>query len=126
MPEPLFNLGQIVATPGALDAMAKTGDDPAVFLGRHVTGDWDDLEEFIEARLKGGQSDDHRAEPDRKRDFCAGLGRRDAQGGVGQSCSPNDAQAARRPKPAIRAVGISTGPSGSGAVFFARLRRLGG
>jgi len=44
MTKPLFDLGQIVATPGALDAMAKTGDDPAVFLGRHVTGDWGDLD----------------------------------------------------------------------------------
>ena len=44
MTKPLFDLGQIVATPGALDAMAKTGDDPGVFLGRHVTGDWGDLD----------------------------------------------------------------------------------
>jgi hypothetical protein len=44
MTKPLFDLGRVVATPGALEAMADTGDDPAVFLGRHVTGDWGDLD----------------------------------------------------------------------------------
>ena len=38
-----FALGQIVATRGALDAMGKTGDNPATFLQRHLSGDWGDL-----------------------------------------------------------------------------------
>jgi hypothetical protein len=41
--QPLFPLGQIVATPGALAALQKTGQTPAEFLSRHVTGDWGDL-----------------------------------------------------------------------------------
>lgn len=38
--KPLFSLGQIVATPGALEAMQEAGDNPATFLSRHVSGDW--------------------------------------------------------------------------------------
>lgn len=37
---PLFTMGQICATPGALDALEKNGQNPARFLARHVTGDW--------------------------------------------------------------------------------------
>lgn len=40
MSKQLFKLGQIVATPGALEAMNLSGDNAAVFLSRHVTGDW--------------------------------------------------------------------------------------
>lgn len=39
----LFPLGQVVATPGALNALA-TAEVPAIrYLQRHVTGDWGDL-----------------------------------------------------------------------------------
>jgi len=38
--KPLFNLGQLVATPGALAALEKSGQSPTDFLSRHVTGDW--------------------------------------------------------------------------------------
>ena len=41
--EPLFPLGRIVATPGALDALARANQSPQEFLNRHVTGDWGDL-----------------------------------------------------------------------------------
>jgi len=41
--KPLFNLGQIVATPGALAVLEKAGQQPGDFLSRHVTGDWGDL-----------------------------------------------------------------------------------
>lgn len=41
---PLFPLGQVVATPGAL-AYTQAGVDFAVLLGRHVSGDWGDLDE---------------------------------------------------------------------------------
>jgi hypothetical protein len=37
---PLFDLGQLVATPGALAALEKSGQSPMEFLTRHVTGDW--------------------------------------------------------------------------------------
>ena len=39
----LFELGQIVATPGALRALQKAEQLPAEFLDRHVAGDWGDL-----------------------------------------------------------------------------------
>jgi hypothetical protein len=42
---PLFNLGQIVATPGALAALQDAGQTPAEFLSRHVAGDWGQLEQ---------------------------------------------------------------------------------
>ncbi len=38
-----FVLGQIVATPGALEAFDKTGQTPTEFIHRHVLGDWGDL-----------------------------------------------------------------------------------
>ena len=38
--KPLFTLGQMVATPGALAALEKAGQQPGDFLARHVTGDW--------------------------------------------------------------------------------------
>jgi hypothetical protein len=41
----LFNLGQLVATPGALAALEKSGQNPMTFLSRHVTGDWGELSE---------------------------------------------------------------------------------
>jgi pilus assembly protein CpaF len=40
----LFSLGQIVATPGALAALAKAGQTPLDFLTRHVCGDWGELD----------------------------------------------------------------------------------
>jgi hypothetical protein len=43
--KPRFNLGQIVATPGALDALREAGQQPDEFLTRHVRGDWGDLDD---------------------------------------------------------------------------------
>ena len=43
--KPLFPLGQVVATPGALSALEDAGQNPLEFLHRHVTGDWGDLDE---------------------------------------------------------------------------------
>ncbi len=42
---PLFLLGQVVATPGALQALECAEQQPAEFLDRHVTGDWGELDE---------------------------------------------------------------------------------
>jgi hypothetical protein len=39
----LFDLGRVVATPGALAALEESGDDPYLYLGRHVTGEWGEL-----------------------------------------------------------------------------------
>ena len=40
---PLFPLGRLVATPGALALLADAGEDPAVLLARHVSGDWGEV-----------------------------------------------------------------------------------
>ncbi|MFC1961220.1 hypothetical protein ACFLYO_10995, partial [Chloroflexota bacterium] len=44
-PKPLFNLGQIVATPGALEALQTAEHNPSELITRHVTGDWGELSE---------------------------------------------------------------------------------
>ena len=41
--KPLFDLVQLVATPGALAALEKTGQNAMDFLSRHVRGDWGEL-----------------------------------------------------------------------------------
>ena len=41
--QPAFELGQIVATPGALAALKKSGQQPGEFLTRHVTREWGDI-----------------------------------------------------------------------------------
>ena len=42
-PLPRFELGKTVATPGALDALRRSGQSPADFLARHQRGDWGDV-----------------------------------------------------------------------------------
>ena len=41
--QPLFSLGQIFATPGALAALEKARQPPQEFLSRHVRGEWGEL-----------------------------------------------------------------------------------
>jgi len=36
----LFKLGAVVATPGALEAMERAGQQPWEFLAQHVQGQW--------------------------------------------------------------------------------------
>ncbi len=43
--QPRFPLGQVVSTAGALDALARAGQDPWPFISRHVSGDWGELDE---------------------------------------------------------------------------------
>ena len=38
-----FALGQVVSTPGALEAMANAGQDGRELLARHSRGDWGEL-----------------------------------------------------------------------------------
>ena len=38
-----FSLGQIVATPGALQLLQETGFSAAALIARHMHGDWGDL-----------------------------------------------------------------------------------
>ena len=40
---PLFSLGQIVSTPGALDAMKAAATSGFDLLRRHMTGDWGEV-----------------------------------------------------------------------------------
>ena len=41
--KPLFELGRVVGTPGALQALEDAEQDYSVLLTRHVTGDWGNL-----------------------------------------------------------------------------------
>jgi len=50
---PLFKLGQVVATPSAIDLLRSLALNPLLFLGRHAYGDW-------------GQIDDHDREANRQ------------------------------------------------------------
>ena len=57
---PKFSLGQTVATPGALQALATAGQSPAPFFSRHVQGDWglvdaEDAQTNNEALHNGGR-----------------------------------------------------------------------
>jgi hypothetical protein len=38
-----FNLGQVLATPDALDALQESGQSPDFFLARHAKGDWGEV-----------------------------------------------------------------------------------
>lgn len=50
---PLFDLGQVVATPSAIDLLRSLALNPLLFLGKHISGDW-------------GQIDDHDREANRQ------------------------------------------------------------
>ena len=43
--KPIFKLGQVVATPGAIEALERAKITPWSLLSRHVAGDWGDLSE---------------------------------------------------------------------------------
>lgn len=40
---PLFALGQLLATPKAIALLEEAGDNPAIYLARHVAGDWQEM-----------------------------------------------------------------------------------
>ncbi len=42
--KPLFTLGQVVATPGALQAIEASGDSLFTYLSSHQSGDWGDVD----------------------------------------------------------------------------------
>ena len=42
--KPKFQLGQLLATPGALKALVEAGQSPAFFLDRHLAGDWGEVD----------------------------------------------------------------------------------
>lgn len=39
-----FPLGRVLATPGALEALEKAGEQPQEFLNRHVNGEWGEVD----------------------------------------------------------------------------------
>jgi hypothetical protein len=55
---PKFSLGQVLATPGALEALEASGQAPSDFLNRHVRGDWGEVceedKELNDQSLLGG------------------------------------------------------------------------
>jgi len=40
-----FPMGQLAITPGAIETLQESGQNPSVFLSRHAVGDWGDLSE---------------------------------------------------------------------------------
>ena len=60
MKMPRFPLGQIVATPGALEALAEAGERPATLLKRHLTGDWGEVDEQDRQENERSLADDCR------------------------------------------------------------------
>jgi hypothetical protein len=44
--KPLFTLGHMVATPGALAAIGVSGDSLSSYLSRHQSGDWGDVDAY--------------------------------------------------------------------------------
>ena len=48
---PLFDPGQVVATPGALEALRSADMDARELLRRHVTGDWGEFRRTMPARM---------------------------------------------------------------------------
>jgi hypothetical protein len=56
---PKFSLGKLVATPGALEALAEAGQTTMDFVSRHLQGDWGErCEEDRQANedaLRGGE-----------------------------------------------------------------------
>jgi hypothetical protein len=48
-----FNLGQVVATPGALAALERNGQSPMDFIAQHAAGNWGevDIEDWAENEL---------------------------------------------------------------------------
>src|SRR6266851_72900 len=43
--KPKFPLGQVCTTPDALEALARSGQDPGFFLAKHLAGDWGDVDQ---------------------------------------------------------------------------------
>ena len=39
-----FQLGTVVATPGAIEALSESGQDAGFFLDKHLSGDWGEVD----------------------------------------------------------------------------------
>ena len=60
----VFSLGRLLATPGALEAFKRAGQQPSVFLHRHQSGDWGDL--GTEDKQANDASVRHEGKPDQQ------------------------------------------------------------
>lgn len=61
---PKFQLGRTVATPGALAALERAGQNAAQFLALHASGSWGDLD--AEDRKANDAAIAHEGDPDRQ------------------------------------------------------------
>jgi hypothetical protein len=59
-----FELGQMVATPGALAALDESGQNPGNFINLHASGDWGGLSQ--EDRKLNDEAIAHEGDPDRR------------------------------------------------------------
>ena len=65
-----FKLGRIVSTPGAIQALQNADQTPDLFLDRHVSGDWGELD--AEDRKANEAAVAHEGDPEnRSRVFSA-------------------------------------------------------
>ena len=55
-----FPLGRIVATPGALDALYRTEEDPRDYILRHVRGDWSQMDPHDQEENRRSVHEGHR------------------------------------------------------------------
>jgi len=56
----LFDLGKVVATHGALDALQEAQVDPMTLVARHANGDWGDLGDEDKQSNQAALEDDTR------------------------------------------------------------------
>ncbi len=63
MPFAKFEIGQCVATPGALAAIQENGQHPIVYIARHQSGDWGELSDNDKASGRLGLYSPHMVEP---------------------------------------------------------------
>ena len=64
LPTFMLPLGRIVATPGAIEAFQKTGEQPSSFLRRHQAKDWGELCE--EDKKSNDDAVKHEGDPERQ------------------------------------------------------------
>jgi hypothetical protein len=56
----LFSPGAIVATPAALEALEEAKENASVYLHRHLSGDWGEIDEFDKQQNEDALSDGSR------------------------------------------------------------------
>ena len=56
----LFSPGAVVATPTALEAFEAAKEDPSVYLRRHLSGDWGEMDEFDKQQNEDALTDSAR------------------------------------------------------------------